>query len=132
MPYKIQSSTCKFPGLTNYSVHILNNLPKDSKDALEIHCASGDNDLGHKFPPVGSDFNWGFCGLSNTLFFCHFWWGNYNQVFDVFNDLTHCVHDAFNFIPSGITKCIWQVNFDGIYLGFLDGDQLHLQRYREW
>uniref|UniRef100_M1BRV9 S-protein homolog n=2 Tax=Solanum TaxID=4107 RepID=M1BRV9_SOLTU len=132
MPYNIQSYNCNIPGFPICEVHVLNNLPSDSTYGLEVHCASGDNDFGHRFPNVGDDFRWGFCGKPNTLFFCHFWWGNKDLVFDVFNDLNYCVHDGGKIVPQGTTKCIWDVRYDGIYLGYVEGDKTYSQKYRDW
>ncbi|KAG5588394.1 hypothetical protein H5410_048828 [Solanum commersonii] len=132
MPYNIQSYDCQVPFLPKYSVHVLNNLPPDFTDSLQIHCASGDDDLGHKILKVGDDFRWGFCAWTWTLYFCHFWWDNKNLMFDVFNDQHYCVHDGVNIVPKDTTECIWQVKYDGIYLGYFDGDKINSQKYRGW
>uniref|UniRef100_A0A1S3Y5S8 S-protein homolog n=1 Tax=Nicotiana tabacum TaxID=4097 RepID=A0A1S3Y5S8_TOBAC len=112
---------CTFPLLRQHQVHVLNNLPVNSPK-LELHCASGDDDLGYKYPAVGTDFNWEFCATKRTLFFCHFWWDGKDQAFDVFNDLYYCIHDGKGFVLEYTTKCQWKVQSDGFYLGYYDED----------
>ncbi|KAK4732715.1 hypothetical protein R3W88_025703 [Solanum pinnatisectum] len=137
IPYNIQCYDCQIPFLPKHEVHVLNNLSLDSTYILEVHCSSGNDDLGHNFPKVGNDFRMisdgDFAGcMSKTLYCCHFWWGNKDLVFDVFNDLYYCVHDGVSFVPKGTRKCIWDVKYDGIYLGYFDGDKIHSQKYAVW
>ncbi|PHU05748.1 hypothetical protein BC332_26570 [Capsicum chinense] len=82
MPYNIHGL-----GKKN-EVHVLNQLPENSPQ-LELHCASGDDDLGYNYPKVGSDFNWRFDAWARTLFFCHFWWGDKDKAFDLVIKLIH-------------------------------------------
>ncbi|KAK4342386.1 hypothetical protein RND71_038202 [Anisodus tanguticus] len=126
MPYNIQ-------GCDHYEVHIHNNLPKNSPQ-LKLHCASGDDDLGYKYPGLGTDFNWSFCPNPSTLFFCHFWWAGKDLRFDVFNNSRVCVRDGDRFVPAVTTKCQWQVQADGFYLGYFDdiSGQLKFKKYRDW
>ncbi|OIT06588.1 hypothetical protein A4A49_61371 [Nicotiana attenuata] len=114
-------------------VHILNSLPGNSPQ-LEYHCASGDDELGYHYPAIGTDFHWEFCGWINTLFFCHFWWGDKDSSFVVYNDLETCIWDGRNFIPSNTVKCLWKVQDDGFYLGYFDeyaGENVY-HKYRDW
>ncbi|TMW80559.1 hypothetical protein EJD97_018354 [Solanum chilense] len=114
-------------------VHILNNLPAKSPK-LELHCASGDDDLGYNYPDVGADFHWKFCAAQWTLFFCHFWWGDKDQVFDVFNDIQYCVHDGSGCVKEYTSECMWKVQDDGFYLGYYDhdADKVIYTKYRDW
>ncbi|OIS96907.1 hypothetical protein A4A49_60740 [Nicotiana attenuata] len=135
MPYNIKGGYgyhCSYRIITR-QVHILNNLPKNTPQ-LKLHCASGDDDLGYNYPALRTDFKWEFCAISNTLYFCHFWWGNKNTVFDVFNNLDHCVADESNFIPRGTQRCIYNVKDDGIYIGFEDPftGQTIYKKHRDW
>ncbi|KAK4732712.1 hypothetical protein R3W88_025700 [Solanum pinnatisectum] len=121
-------------GYCGRQVHILNNLPVTSPQ-LEFHCASGDDDLGHNFPVVGTDFHWKFCATKYTLFFCHFWWRqNNNQVFDVFNDLHYCIHDGNGYVQEYTSECMWKVQADGFYLGYFNQDvgKVLYTKYRDW
>lgn len=120
-------------GVCTRTVHVLNELPATSPK-LDVHCASGDDDLGHHLSAAGSEFNWKFCANRDTLFFCHFWWGaNNNQVFDVFNDLHYCVHDGQGYVPEYTGDCMWKVKADGFYLGHLNSDgNIIYTKYRDW
>ncbi|KAM3326975.1 hypothetical protein P3S67_002102 [Capsicum chacoense] len=122
MSYNIQS----------IEVHIHNNLPENSPQ-VEVHCASGDDDLGYHYPKVGTEFNWSFNMGIFTLFFCHFWWNGKDKAFDVFNNVNYCVDDVFDdVVPQGTYDCHWQVQDDGFYLGYLDEGQLHLTKIHDW
>ncbi|KAM3199039.1 hypothetical protein T459_26302 [Capsicum annuum] len=114
-------------------VYVLNNLPQNSPK-LKVHCASGDDDLGYHYPKVGEDFDWEFNAWSNTLFFCYFWWGDKDNVFDVFNSPNFCVKDASKLVPQYPSKCYWKVMGDGFYLGYEDnnGGKIIYQKYRDW
>lgn len=79
-----------------------------------MHCASGDYDLGHLILNLGYEFSFSFKMnfFQITRFFYHFWWGEKQNVLDVFNrHLTdHC----------SIAKprmCYWKVLEDGFYAG---------------
>ncbi|KAK4356839.1 hypothetical protein RND71_022449 [Anisodus tanguticus] len=128
----------RIPKLTNRGkqslmlVHILNNLPENSPQ-LQLHCASKDNDFGNAYPPLRTDYKWEFCGWYRTLYFCHFWWGDKDTAFDVFNEMNYCVHDGYSFIPQGTKRCIWNVKADGIYMGYEDqSGQTIYKKYRDW
>ncbi|CAN4120686.1 unnamed protein product [Withania somnifera] len=125
VPYNIEG--CK------EQVHVHNNLPPNSPQ-LQLHCASGDDDLGHNFPKVGADFHWSFCYTPRTLFFCHFWWNGKDLAFDVYNNGDHCVDGGTGFVPSFTSQCHWQVQSDGFYLGYYDQDsrQLVFKKFHNW
>ncbi|KAF3623594.1 putative proline-rich receptor-like protein kinase PERK4-like, partial [Capsicum annuum] len=117
---------------SKYEIQIIDDLPNNSPQ-LEIHCASRDNDLEHHFLNPNQDFTWSFCMqvFRKTLFFCHFWWGSKNQIFDVFNNQHHCVD--MGTVPIGTKKCVWIVKSDGIYLGFYQKDgYIHKNHYSDW
>lgn len=130
MPKNIHS--CSISGFSR-EVHILNNIPPNSPQ-LEFHCASGNDDLGYHYPAIGSDFNWQFCAVFNTLFFCHFWWGDKDLRYDVFNNVDICVWDGEDFVPSDTMKCLWKVQDDGFYLGYFDeyARENSYKKYRDW
>lgn len=114
-----------------YRVEIRNSLPNNSKN-LEFRCQSKDHDLGyHTLPPEG-DFHWDFSEkvFRNTLFFCHFYWGPKNSVFDVYTwDL------AKNFCGTtlfSLNKCIWFVAEDGFSLYKSIGKDQGLKMMHRW
>ncbi|PIN24463.1 hypothetical protein CDL12_02814 [Handroanthus impetiginosus] len=91
---------------SGYHVHVTNQLPAPE---LELHCASGNNDLGNHKIVQGYDFNWEFCEnfARNTLFFCHLSWTNKEFSFDVFSSgWEERCHDG---------QCYWEARTDGIY-----------------
>ncbi|KAM7466264.1 hypothetical protein LguiB_013826 [Lonicera macranthoides] len=75
-----------------------------------------DTDFGYHELLRGEEFYWKFHNhvFEKTLYFCHFYWGNMDKVFDVFND-----RKAFPSCADGITtqegKCYWLVKNDGFY-----------------
>ncbi|KAI3472917.1 hypothetical protein Pfo_029222 [Paulownia fortunei] len=88
-------------------VYVVNGLPPNSPPLL-MHCASGDNDLGHHTLTTGQNFHFGFCVSLTTLFFCHLWWNGKNIAFDVFD----------SFWPNQLCMnnvCYWEAKSDGIY-----------------
>ncbi|KAG5588382.1 hypothetical protein H5410_048816 [Solanum commersonii] len=117
-----------------YEVHILNNLPPNTP-MLQLHCASADDDFGHQYPDLGKDYSWSFKNnlVGSTLYFCHFWWGFKENVFDVFNDAHYCIHGGDKFVPYDTTKCIYGVQEDGFYFGTENfmGKQ-NLTKYADW
>ncbi|OIT38472.1 hypothetical protein A4A49_61803 [Nicotiana attenuata] len=124
--------SCKVSAF-GYEVHVLNNLPANTPQ-LKFHCASGDDDLGYHYPAIRTDFSWNFCGAFYTLFFCHFWWGDKDLSFNVFNDVSRCVKDGKGFVPSDTHKCLWKVQDDGVYLGYFDehAKENIYKKYRDW
>uniref|UniRef100_M1DUB3 S-protein homolog n=1 Tax=Solanum tuberosum TaxID=4113 RepID=M1DUB3_SOLTU len=115
MPYNIQGY-CEIKS----EVHVHNDLPQNTPQ-LEVHCASGDDELGYRYPEIGTKFNWSFCPNPSTLFFCHFWWNGKDLVFDVDNKMEGCVYDKdYGSIPEDTIDCHWQVKADGIYLGYCE------------
>uniref|UniRef100_M1DD62 S-protein homolog n=1 Tax=Solanum tuberosum TaxID=4113 RepID=M1DD62_SOLTU len=129
MPYNIQGY-CE----EKQEVHIHNDLPQNTPQ-LEVHCASGDDDLGHRYPGIGTEFNWSFCPTFSTLYFCHFWWNGKDLRFDVFNNSDACVRNrGHGFIPYDTSDCHWQVKDDGFYIGYFNQNvgQVIYTKYLDW
>lgn len=107
---------------TQHHVHVLNNLNRNS--SLRVHCASGDDDLGFHTLFLNEKLEWEFCKnfFSNTLFFCHFWWGAAGKAFEVYNEkfFEKSTHDAW-----------WVVKNDGFYFGS-DPQPSNLKKKFEW
>ncbi|OIT28050.1 hypothetical protein A4A49_59712, partial [Nicotiana attenuata] len=116
-----------------FEVHVINKLPSDSPQ-LQIHCASKNNDLGDNNVAIDEDFNWSFCEsfLDRTLFFCHFWWGSQNKVFNVFDDPYYCVKHGANI--NVLNYCKWEVRPDGFYLEQYNATNpsYYMDRYTGW
>ncbi|MFS8004761.1 putative plant self-incompatibility S1 [Helianthus anomalus] len=97
-----------------YVVHIKSDIIHDD---VTVHCRSKKDDLGtHVLHSPNLEFEWSFCdnlgGLS-TLFYCHFWWKNFEQTFDVFNHKLSqwCYENK----KEGNT-CNSEIKDDGFYL----------------
>lgn len=91
-----------------FQINIGNNLPPNPHK-LEVHCASGNNDIGYHYIDSGSNFHFSFCNsfFGNTLFFCHLWWFNRDKAFDVFK--SKWAERCF------FGRCYWEARGDGIY-----------------
>ena len=90
-----------------HHVHIVSNLPPNSSP-LKVHCASGNDNLGHHTLYPNQDYQWSFCLnlIANTLFFCHLWWESKDTAFEVFHERWNKVH---------ADQSWWIANKDGIY-----------------
>ncbi|KAL7104536.1 hypothetical protein ACP275_08G251500 [Erythranthe tilingii] len=99
-----------------YQVHVVNNLPSKSAP-LKIHCASKDTDFGFHTLLPNEEFHWKFCVNFwwTTMYFCHFWWGEKDIAFEVYNyDLSYnCDYEEEEL--HGV--CRWSVRKDGFYFG---------------
>lgn len=90
-------------------IHVVNNLPPNPHK-LEVHCASGDDDLGYKKIDRNADLHFSFCSSlwDNTLFFYHLWWNNKDRAFEAYR-------------TKGNTKCEKDISYyyaaksDGMY-----------------
>uniref|UniRef100_M1DEZ0 S-protein homolog n=2 Tax=Solanum TaxID=4107 RepID=M1DEZ0_SOLTU len=92
-------------------VHIVDGIEKQTPP-LKFHCASRDDDLGWHYPHLGSDFTFSFrpSVFSETVFFCHFFWGSKDSAFEVYRDSGACGKEG---IDTG--TCYWLVKEDGFY-----------------
>ncbi|KAF3664016.1 hypothetical protein FXO38_10350 [Capsicum annuum] len=114
-----------------YTVQVYDGLPNGTPTPkLRVHCYSGDDDIGYHDLSSDQDLTWSFkfnqSPFSGTLFACHFWWGNKDKSFEVFNDYDNCVMGSF--IPK-TNFCKWIPKEDGIYLG---DDKGNSYKYVEW
>ncbi|KAM7466270.1 hypothetical protein LguiB_013832 [Lonicera macranthoides] len=82
-----------------FEIHIVNGFSNNSCP-LRCRCQSKDTDFGYHELLRGEEFYWKFHNhvFEKTLYFCHFYWGNMDKVFDVFND-----RKAFPSCADGIT-----------------------------
>lgn len=96
-------------------VHIRSDLPNNSQP-LFLRCQSGDTDFGMHKLYVGEEFYWKFRlhAFGRTLYFCHFYWGQKQRIFNVFDKhsvLSLCV------VPlSQDLVCIWKVREEAFYV----------------
>ncbi|PIN24459.1 hypothetical protein CDL12_02810 [Handroanthus impetiginosus] len=113
------------PFTEQFNVYIINKLPPNS-GSLELHCASGDDDLGTHKLTFGQDFHWKFCEsfLANTLYFCHFWWGSKERAFNTFNSKWK--------ERSPTDYLYWEVRSDGFYLAYNRNDAKSFKKYADW
>ncbi|XP_052181952.1 S-protein homolog 5-like [Diospyros lotus] len=98
-----------------WAVHVTNNIPADQ---VKVRCKTKDDDFGLKGNQTllpGYELWWRFSnnGLSqNTVFFCNFYWGSKDQVFNVFDsDISrHCTSKH-----AVDDSCYWSIRRDGFY-----------------
>lgn len=105
------------------TVHVFDGLPGNSSP-LNVHCKSGDDDLGIHTIVGGQDYSFDFCEsfFQNTLFTCNLRWGVLKTGFQAFNS------EHPKDCRSG--TCVWVAYADGIYFG--DGDASYLNKKYNW
>lgn len=106
--------TC-FHFTRGFEIHIINGFPNNSYP-LRCRCQSKDTDFGYHDLLRGEEFYWNFHNhlFGETLYFCHFYWGNMDKRVDVFNDrkwFPSCDDD----ISTKDGKCYWLVKDSGFY-----------------
>lgn len=106
-------------------VHIISGVP-NNPTPLSAHCKSKDNDLGMQTMNNGQSFSWKFTSnfWGTTLYFCHFYWGSQNTVFDVFNQ--DIVDNCLNGIQF---TCYYVARPDGFYFS---SDDKSWKKIHDW
>lgn len=100
-----------------FHVVVANRLPTEPPNPLVVHCQSKDDDIGIKTLHVNEQFQFRFKWGFRTLFFCHYWWGDKQAVFDVFNRTLAHKYCNNKLIPGlGGDTCYWETRLDGFYL----------------
>lgn len=117
-----------FAILESYDGYIANNLP-DNSQALKIHIFSGDDDLGFHNLKVNEFFTWQFQMnfFGNTKFYGHFWWGNKERGFAVFDK-----HLAPKCGDHDVNACWWSVREDGFYLARVKTNPVEYVKMNWW
>ena len=95
-------------------IRITNGLP-NTPSPLRFRCQSKDEDLGTHTLSSGQEFSWKFTYNylnRSTLYFCHFYWGDMDKSFDVYN--YHLEVICYGFFSR---HCDWIAKPDGFYLG---------------
>lgn len=89
-------------------VHIISNLSPNSP-SLEVHCQSGEDDLGKHVVGVNQDYHWDFCNnvLGTTLFSCNLRSGSKEVGFVAYSA------EWRQWCPKNV--CKWTAKEDGIY-----------------
>ncbi|PWA40533.1 Plant self-incompatibility S1 [Artemisia annua] len=90
----------------------------NSKELIQVHCKSKDDDIGMKSIGFGQSVDWKFCEnifSPSTLYFCHVYKGSQEQVFDVFNDkIKQTCREKDQ--KKDYWACTWLIRPDGIYI----------------
>ncbi|XP_052206919.1 S-protein homolog 29-like [Diospyros lotus] len=93
------------------AVRVFNNV----SGLLIVRCQSKDDDIGVQTLRPNQNLTWRFrphVFPANTLFFCHFYWGFKDQIFDVYNNY---IDDFCTHRHSKDYSCYWSVRPDGFY-----------------
>lgn len=114
-------SKCVWP-TKKYYIHIMNQLPPDSKP-LTVHCVSRNDDLGTHTLGIAKEIQWHFCDdLFNSVFYCYFLWDKLKTTIYVFDQDSKLKKLCNNKLPGqGKHTCFYSIAQDGIYLATLDG-----------
>ncbi|KAG5527724.1 hypothetical protein RHGRI_028609 [Rhododendron griersonianum] len=97
------------------TVHIISAVP-DQPTPLTVRCQSKDDDFGNHTLYYRQEFLWRFVPdffLGRTVFFCHFYWGSKQNIFDVYNDRIGLVCGQFS--DSG-HNCYVEARSDAFYI----------------
>ncbi|CAO2824620.1 unnamed protein product [Amaranthus hypochondriacus] len=95
-------------GFHEFNVTIVDDL--NQGEELIVRCQSKDTDFGvHKLTETGKSFSWVFNMnvFDSTLYFCHFYWGDKDISFPVFE-----AHTEGNICESIVN---WEVKPAGFY-----------------
>ncbi|KAL7135176.1 hypothetical protein ABFS83_11G075100 [Erythranthe nasuta] len=82
-------------------ITVFNRLPENTPPML-LHCQSRDDRLGYHTLAKDERFDFTFCPVWRTVFFCHVWWNGKDIAFDVYR-WKRC------------ELCMYEVRSDGIY-----------------
>ncbi|XP_076904362.1 S-protein homolog 21-like [Bidens hawaiensis] len=113
----ISAASAKYCWDAGWAISVVNNC----HERVQVHCKSKDDDIGLKDLGLHESVDWKFCENiiePSTLFFCHAYKGNKEQVFDVFNYdkiRPHCCERDKNLEYGRVN---WLLNEDGIH--FID------------
>ncbi|KAF5735404.1 hypothetical protein HS088_TW15G00906 [Tripterygium wilfordii] len=97
-------------------VHVNNRLD-DPKENFNIHCLSGDDDLGEHQVTHQQDYHFAFTPnfIGTTLFHCTFSWPGQFHKFDIYKATR-----------DGCTTCKWDIYSTGPYRSLACGIFFHL------
>lgn len=110
-------------------VHIISGVP-NTPEKLRFRCQSKDTDFGIHQLDRDQEFYWRF-GLNpfgRTLYFCHFYWGSLEAVFNVFDGKVKLYCEQ----PTNVVqyKCYWVAKPDGFYLS--NNNSTTGRKFRVW
>ncbi|KZV21775.1 hypothetical protein F511_02933 [Dorcoceras hygrometricum] len=94
-----------------YTIYVSNRLPWRDPNPLSAHCASKGWEVFNSTLASNHIIKWTFCNnfMGKSMFFCHFFWGQRDASFEVFNGNT-----AKKLCYGSV--CYWEVRRDGMYL----------------
>ena len=89
----------------------IHNSLSSSSPVLQVHCRSGDDDLGVHTVSQGGEYSWRFCNsfFQTTVFSCEIQAG-----FKFTNFKSYDSSDRESQCPSNV--CTWIVKDDGVYI----------------
>ncbi|XP_074347117.1 S-protein homolog 21-like [Apium graveolens] len=92
------------------TVAIFNTLPANAPP-LDLHCKSGDDDLGPQTLGLSQMYTWKFYTnfWGTTLFWCNFWWDGKHAGFHVY-DSTMMPYEV-----HGLLHFVYEARPDGFY-----------------
>lgn len=111
------------------TVEIINSLP-DNTNPLKVRCQSKDDDLGYHtlLKDQGYSFNFQPNFIGTTLYFCHFYWGNLDKSFDVYDFHRQCYCE-----DCQTNICYYRALADGFYFSLINySDPSKWQRLYTW
>nr|XP_043611811.1 S-protein homolog 20-like [Erigeron canadensis] len=100
-------------------MNVVNEMLNEPK--IQVRCASKDDDLGMKALGWNEGHHWKFCdtllGLNGaTVFWCHFYWGNKEQRFEVFNTtMRHQCNEVGKDYEKPYWRCTWMIRHTGFW-----------------
>nr|XP_043611812.1 S-protein homolog 1-like [Erigeron canadensis] len=112
----IGAKNCMWSNGRGWIINVVNEINGPNK--IQVHCKSKDNDIGMKTLGYHETIDWKFCEniiAPSTLFFCHFYNGNKEQVFDVFNDTLGAFCDEKD-RKKTYYRCTWMAKLEGFYI----------------
>lgn len=111
------------------TIEIINSLP-DNTDPLKVRCQSKDDDLGYHTLLKDQGFLFKFSPnfIGTTLYFCHFYWGNLDKSFDVYDSHRQCYCE-----DCETDICYYRALADGFYFSLINySDPSRWQRLYTW
>lgn len=112
----IVAITAKGCWTNGWTINVANEI--NNKGPIQVHCKSKDDDIGMKSLGYHQSIDWKFCEnviSPSTVYFCHFYMGNQEQRFDVFND-THRSLCLEKDKKKDYWRCTWLVRPDGFHV----------------
>ncbi|KAL9243236.1 hypothetical protein vseg_017148 [Gypsophila vaccaria] len=131
-PYNFKKSMLKAMTLTTIMVAVIVSpiegkrhfyIRNEANEPVILRCQSGNEDLGYRTLGPGLTFDYGFTSLrfGHLLYFCHFYMGHMDQIFDVYSNSVSGGCEPFKNYPElPHPQCFnghaeWVIKDDGFY-----------------